>query len=80
MGSRTASIVLLLLAIVLVLATPAAAFGAGNIASISKVEGKNFRHGDIEDTLKTLMFLKGGKWTSKMVRLYTLSSISGPPC
>ncbi|KAF3930451.1 hypothetical protein ABW20_dc0106554 [Dactylellina cionopaga] len=47
---------------------PAAAFGAGNIASISKVEGKNFRHGDIEDILKTLLFLKGGKWTSKQIK------------
>ncbi|KAF3907630.1 hypothetical protein AA313_de0205294 [Arthrobotrys entomopaga] len=47
---------------------PAAAFGAGNIASISKVEGKNFRHGDIEDILKTLLFLKAGKWTSKQVK------------
>ncbi|EPS43520.1 hypothetical protein H072_2489 [Dactylellina haptotyla CBS 200.50] len=47
---------------------PAAAFGAGNIASISKIEGKNFRHGDIEDVLKTLLFLKGGKWTSKQVK------------
>ncbi|KAF3909827.1 hypothetical protein ABW21_db0203499 [Orbilia brochopaga] len=47
---------------------PAAAFGAGNIASISKIEGRNFRHGDIEDILKTLLFLKGGKWTSKQVK------------
>ncbi|KAF3932328.1 hypothetical protein ABW19_dt0209576 [Dactylella cylindrospora] len=60
-----------LVAILLLLAFavgPAAAFGAGNIASISKVEGKNFRHGDIEDTLKLLLFLKGGKWTSKQVK------------
>ncbi|EGX53664.1 hypothetical protein TWF173_008488 [Orbilia oligospora] len=47
---------------------PTAAFGAGNIASISKIEGKNFRHGDIEDILKALLFLKGGKWTSKQVK------------
>jgi hypothetical protein len=39
-----------------------------DIASISSIEGKNFRHGDIEDTLKTLAFLKGHKWTSKMVK------------
>ncbi|KAL5337737.1 heterokaryon incompatibility protein Het-C-domain-containing protein [Aspergillus crustosus] len=44
------------------------AFGAGNIASISKVEGKNWRHGDIEDTLKTIAFIKGHKWTSNMVK------------
>ncbi|KAI8684825.1 hypothetical protein NCS57_00149600 [Fusarium keratoplasticum] len=36
------------------LASPAFAFGAGNIASISKVEGQNWRHGDIEDALLTL--------------------------
>ncbi|KAJ6258995.1 LOW QUALITY PROTEIN: hypothetical protein Dda_5890 [Drechslerella dactyloides] len=47
---------------------PAAAFGAGNIASISKIEGRNFRHGDIEDVLKALLFLKGGKWTSKQIK------------
>ncbi|KAL3467915.1 heterokaryon incompatibility protein Het-C-domain-containing protein [Aspergillus heterothallicus] len=44
------------------------AFGAGNIASISKVEGKNWRHGDIEDVLKTIAFIKGHKWTSNMVK------------
>ncbi|KAL4801129.1 heterokaryon incompatibility protein Het-C-domain-containing protein [Aspergillus venezuelensis] len=44
------------------------AFGAGNIASISKVEGKNWRHGDIEDMLKTIAFIKGHKWTSNMVK------------
>ncbi len=30
-----------------------------NIASISKIEGKNWRHGDIEDMLKTVAFLRG---------------------
>ncbi|KAL4923977.1 Het-C domain-containing protein [Aspergillus undulatus] len=44
------------------------AFGAGNIASISKVEGKNWRHGDIEDMLKTIAFIKGHKWTSNMIK------------
>ena len=28
--------------------SPSDAFGAGNIASIAKIEGQNFRHGDIE--------------------------------
>lgn len=41
------------------LPSPAAAFGAGNIASISKIEGHNWRHGDIEDMLKTVAFLRG---------------------
>lgn len=31
------------------------AFGAGNIGSTSKIEGQNWRHGDIEDTLLTLL-------------------------
>lgn len=44
------------------------AFGAGNIASISAVEGKNWRHGDIEDMLKTIAFIKGHKWTSTMIK------------
>ncbi|KAK6531501.1 hypothetical protein TWF281_008303 [Arthrobotrys megalospora] len=57
-----------LLLLLLFAVGPVAAFGAGNIASISKVEGKNFRHGDIEDILKALLFLKGGKWTSKQVK------------
>lgn len=46
---------------------PTAAFGAGNIASISKVEGQNWRHGDIEDTLLTLLMTKfGSKKFSKL--------------
>ncbi|KAI4205803.1 MAG: hypothetical protein LQ346_001382 [Caloplaca aetnensis] len=36
--------------------------------SISKIEGHNWRHGDIEDMLKTIAFIKGHKWTSMMVR------------
>ena len=46
----------------------ATAFGAGNIASISAVEGHNWRHGDIEDLLKTVAFLRGHKWTSMMIK------------
>lgn len=45
-------------------ATPAAAFGAGNIASISKIEGTNWRHGDIEDTLLQMFMaaaISGGR-------------------
>jgi hypothetical protein len=59
---------LLLLVVVLFLSTPASAFGAGNIASLSKIEGKNWRHGDIEDMLKTVAFLKHHKWTSMMIK------------
>lgn len=47
---------------------PSKAFGAGNIASVSNVEGQNWRHGDIEDTLLTLLMARaaGGKKFSKM--------------
>ena len=38
------------------------------LASISKLEGHNWRHGDIEDMIKTVAFLKGKKWTSMMVK------------
>lgn len=31
------------------------AFGAGNIPSFAYMEGKAFRHGDIEDTLSELL-------------------------
>ncbi|KAI5268734.1 Het-C-domain-containing protein [Aureobasidium subglaciale] len=48
-------------------ARPTHAFGAGNIASVSNVEGVNFRHGDIEDTLLTLVssyaYAKGAKFS-----------------
>lgn len=56
-----------LVAIVL-LARPAHAFGAGNIGSTSKIEGENWRHGDLEDTLLTLVASKamGGKKFSKL--------------
>lgn len=49
-------------------ARPTHAFGAGNIASLAKIEGQNWRHGDIEDTLLTLLMTRaaGGKKFSKM--------------
>ncbi|KAI0171659.1 heterokaryon incompatibility protein Het-C-domain-containing protein [Pestalotiopsis sp. NC0098] len=59
---------LLALVVLVVYARPALAFGAGNIASISKVEGQNWRHGDIEDTLLTLLLARaaGGKKFDKL--------------
>lgn len=77
----------LTIAFLLLLARPAQAFGAGNIASISKIEGINCtssldlrlwiatdfatsgRHGDIEDTLLTLVMSRaaGGKKFDKMM-------------
>ncbi|KAF2131684.1 Het-C-domain-containing protein [Dothidotthia symphoricarpi CBS 119687] len=60
---------LLLVAIaILVLLPSAEAFGAGNIASISKIEGKNWRHGDIEDMLATVACLQGHKWKATMIK------------
>lgn len=60
---------LLVVAIILVVMPgKAAAFGAGNIPSIAQVEGHNWRHGDIEDMLKTIAFLHGKKWTTLMVQ------------
>ncbi|KAI0885037.1 heterokaryon incompatibility Het-C [Annulohypoxylon maeteangense] len=60
---------LLVIAIVLVVMPgKVAAFGAGNIPSIAQVEGHNWRHGDIEDMLKTIAFLHGKKWTTLMVQ------------
>ncbi|KOS18990.1 hypothetical protein ESCO_000546 [Escovopsis weberi] len=57
------------LIVLFTLVRPAAAFGAGNIASISKVEGQNWRHGDIEDALLSLATahaIKGGKLFNKL--------------
>ncbi|KAI2642156.1 heterokaryon incompatibility Het-C [Xylaria nigripes] len=60
---------LLILGLILVLMpSSVAAFGAGNIPSIAQVEGHNWRHGDIEDILKTIAFLHGKKWTTLLVQ------------
>jgi hypothetical protein len=68
-NTRFSVALILTVALVLVLLpSPAQAFGAGNIASISKIEGHNWRHGDIEDTLKRIAFIRGHKWTSMMVK------------
>ncbi|KAI1337268.1 heterokaryon incompatibility Het-C [Xylariaceae sp. FL0016] len=61
------SMLLVCMLILVLMPTKAAAFGAGNIPSIAQVEGHNWRHGDIEDTLKTLAFLHGKKWTTLLV-------------
>ncbi|KAI4716191.1 heterokaryon incompatibility Het-C [Aureobasidium sp. EXF-10727] len=66
--ANTKLFLFLCLVVVLLFATPTHAFGAGNIASISKIEGKNWRHGDIEDMLKTVDCLKKHKWTSMMIK------------
>jgi hypothetical protein len=60
--------IMLICILLIFLPTPASAFGAGNIASIAKIEGSNFRHGDIEDMLQNIAFLRGRKWPSKMIK------------
>ena len=62
------SLLLVCLVALILLPSPASAFGAGNIASLSAIEGHNWRHGDIEDMLKAVAFLKGHKWTSMMIK------------
>lgn len=54
--------------IALVFIPSVTAFGAGNIASVSSIEGHNWRHGDIEDLLTTVAFIKGHKWSSMNVK------------
>ncbi|KAK3301056.1 heterokaryon incompatibility Het-C, partial [Chaetomium fimeti] len=48
---------------------PTLAFGAGNIAGISKIEGQNWRHGDIEDALLRIAMARvaGGKKFDKLM-------------
>lgn len=58
MSNYHSLLIICLLALV-ILPSPAAAFGAGNIASVSTIEGHNWRHGDIEDMLKVVAFLRG---------------------
>jgi len=54
--------------LLLVLPSLTIAFGAGNIGSLSTAEGKNWRHGDIEDMLKAVPFLRRHKWTNMMIK------------
>jgi hypothetical protein len=69
MGSSSTYLLLVAVAILVLLPTGADAFGAGNIASISKIEGHNWRHGDIEDMLATVACLRGHKWKSNMIKV-----------
>ncbi|MCJ1467725.1 hypothetical protein MMC07_006350 [Pseudocyphellaria aurata] len=50
------------------LSAPTLAFGAGNIASVARIEGQNWRHGDIEDTLLNILMSRaaGGKKFGKL--------------
>jgi hypothetical protein len=46
MAGSTKYLLLVAIALLVLLPSGAHAFGAGNIASISKIEGKNWRHGE----------------------------------
>ncbi|KAK6580923.1 hypothetical protein PZA11_006411 [Diplocarpon coronariae] len=58
--SANTSLVLALCVVVSLLASPAAAFGAGDIVDLSKINAVNYRHGDIENTLLELIMVAGG--------------------
>lgn len=60
--------ILLSIGCILLFASPAHGFGAGNIAAMSAIEGTNWRHGDIEDTLLQLVMSSaaGGRNFDKM--------------
>ena len=68
MASTKLQFVLLVGLAVIVLIPTVSAFGAGNIASISTLEGKNWRHGDIEDMLANLSFFRGRRWKSADIK------------
>lgn len=72
MAGSTKYLLLVAIALLVLLPAKADAFGAGNIASISKIEGKNWRHGDIEDMLATVACIKGHKWKSMMIKVWLL--------
>ena len=76
MGISSQHVLLIAIAILVLLPAGADAFGAGNIASISKIEGKNWRHGDIEDMLATVECLKGHKWKSNMIKVYPNGNVT----
>jgi hypothetical protein len=68
MGLSSSQAILLCAVAIVLLAKPTHAFGAGNIGSTSKIEGQNWRHGDLEDTLLTIVASRamGGKKFSKL--------------
>ncbi|KAK9317796.1 heterokaryon incompatibility protein Het-C-domain-containing protein [Lipomyces starkeyi] len=60
MHSSVIRLSVILLVAIVAMPSGVSAFGAGNIPSVSAIEGKNFRHGDIEDTLATVIMSAGG--------------------
>ncbi|ORY22766.1 putative heterokaryon incompatibility protein HET-C [Naematelia encephala] len=73
MAKRT--LLLLLLSVIAISFAPrVAAFGAGNIPSYSYLEGKAFRHGDIDDVLGTLWKTAGGGFLGRGKRFSPLDT------
>ncbi|PBP27556.1 heterokaryon incompatibility protein Het-C [Diplocarpon rosae] len=58
--SASTSLLLALSVGVFLIATPVAAFGAGDIVDLAKINAVNYRHGDIENTLLELIMVAGG--------------------
>ncbi|UZJ54049.1 hypothetical protein CBS101457_003369 [Exobasidium rhododendri] len=59
--TQSQALVLLILIVIAAASLPSAyAFGAGNVPSFSFMEGKAFRHGDLEDILTQLLKKTGG--------------------
>lgn len=77
---------LFFLGLVCLLPSPTHAFGAGNIPSFSYLEGKAFRHGDIDDTITELVKKAGGllgmgsKFTGLDVKRIYLGSFLAGKC
>lgn len=58
--SRTQLFIFIVVIVALTAIPAARAFGAGNVPSFSYMEGKAFRHGDLEDVLTQLIKKSGG--------------------
>ncbi|KAL2062784.1 hypothetical protein VTL71DRAFT_5856 [Oculimacula yallundae] len=58
--SANTSFLLAVSVVLLFVATPVAAFGAGDIVDLAKINAVNYRHGDIENTLLELIMVAGG--------------------
>lgn len=72
MPSRQTLVVLFLCLVALTLIPTVVAFGAGNIPSYSYLEGKAFRHGDIEDALQNMAKAAGGGMFGRSVKFTNL--------